>query len=91
MSFVTDLVIQQGMKQLPTVIEAIAKRLKEGECILLVPADKNLVAVIAKFNPRVDKINDDDTYNVSLENCDNCKKYILPDDIELMLNHFKNE
>ena len=90
MNFIMSMLMNEGVKYIPSLIGQLNKKMSEDEAILIVPAKDKLVVCIGKFSPRI-MSSTDTTYTINTANEVECKKYILPDDLNRLMSEMKDE
>lgn len=91
MSFLMDLVVKEGVKYIPNLINTLTEKLGEEEAILIVPSGQKVFICIGKFAPRILKVNEDGTYVVSTAQEVDVEKYIVPDELDKLMSSMKKD
>lgn len=98
MSFIMDMLLKQGINQMPKAIEKLAAQLQEGEAIMIIPArvpnDPKAFVCIGKFDTRVVQVvqtDKGDQYKLSLQPEVTATAYVLPEETEKLIAAMSGE
>lgn len=83
MSFITDLLLKEGVKHIPKAIEIMCDKMSEDDAILIVPVKGDTPRVFVctgKFMPRIIETNGS-SYTILTAPNTVCQTYVLPEDV----------
>lgn len=89
MSFIMDLIVKEGVKYIPNLVQTLTEKLEDEEAILIVPSGDKVFIVIGKFCPRILEVTEDGKYVVSTATRVETEKYVIPDELDKLMSSMK--